>query len=220
MALRSMEGQIEEFVEGLMARAFGSGLQPVEIGRRLRRVAVRDRRVNVKGVAIAANRFVIELSQADHDRILGQGSTITRDLIDEVRGAATREGLSFSGPVAVELTASPTRRAGTFSISGVFDDTPAPLQAAALQLSDGRQVEISAAGVRIGRHHENDLVIDESNVSRFHAQVLPGDQGWRLVDNNSTNGTRVDGVACTVCDLSDGDIITIGAATIVFRLHS
>jgi hypothetical protein len=217
MALRAMEGQIEEFVEGLMSRAFGSGLQPVEIGRRLRRVAVRDRRVNVKGIAIAANRFVIELSEADHERILGPGSSISGDLIDEVREAAAREGLSFAGPVTVDLTISPTRRIGTFSISGLFDDTPAPVQPAVLQLSDGRVIELDAAGVRIGRHHENDLVIDESNVSRFHAQVVPGDERWRLIDNNSTNGTRVDGLVCTVCDLSDGAIINIGPATIIFR---
>ncbi len=212
-----MEGQIEEFVEGLMARAFGSGLQPVEIGRRLRRVAVRDRRVNVKGIAIAANRFVIELSEADHERILGPGSSISRDLIDEVREAAAREGLSFAGPVTVDMTISSTRRTGTFSISGMFDDTPAPVQPAVLQLSDGRVIELDVAGVRIGRHHENDLVIDESNVSRFHAQILPGDEGWRLIDNNSTNGTRVNGLVCTVRDLSDGAIINIGPATILFR---
>ncbi len=223
MALRAMEGQIEEFVEGLMARAFGSGLQPVEIGRRLRRVAVRDRQVNVKGVATVANRFVIELSPDDHDRVGAQGSSIVRDLVDEVRTVVAREQLTFAGPLSVELVENPERRRGTFSIERSFDDGPA-VQPAGLRLADGRVVDLGSAGLRIGRHPDNDIVIDESNVSRYHAQVLPGDDQWLVVDSGSTNGTRVNnlqigGQSEPPVRLGDGDIIMVGPASFTFTLH-
>lgn len=218
-----MEGQIEEFVEGLMARAFGSGLQPVEIGRRLRRVALRDRRVNVKGVATVANRFVIELSPEDHDRIAAQGSSIIRDLVDEVRTVIGREQLTFAGPVSVELVEDPDRRRGTFSIERSFDDGPV-VQPAGLRLADGRVVDLGPAGLRIGRHPDNDIVIDESNVSRYHAQVLPEDDHWLVVDKDSTNGTRVNSQPVgppgePQMPLSDGDIIIIGPASFTFNLQ-
>lgn len=221
MALRAMEGQIEEFVEGLMARAFGSGLQPVEIGRRLRRVALRDRRVNVKGVVTVANRFVVDLSPEDHQRLQAQSPSILRDLVDEVRSVVAREQLTFAGPVSVAFTESSERRRGTFSIERSFDDGPS-VQPADLVLSDGRNVDLGSAGLRIGRHPDNDIVIDESNVSRFHAQVIPEDDHWIVLDNHSTNGTRVNDrrigeAGQTEIDLTDGDTIIVGPATFTFR---
>ena len=221
MALRSVEGQIEEFVEGLMARAFGSGIQPVEIGRRLRRVVLRDRRVNVKGVVTVANRFVVELASEDHDRILEQCPSIVRDLIDEVRSVVAREQLEFAGPVSVEFTGSPERRIGTFSIERTFDDGPA-VQGADLILTDGRTVDLGASGLRIGRHPENDIVIDEQNVSRFHAQIIPDEEQWIVLDNRSTNGTRINdqrigGNGRTDVALNDGDVVTVGPTTLTFR---
>lgn len=221
MALRSVEGQIEEFVEGLMARAFGSGIQPVEIGRRLRRVVVRDRRVNVKGAVTVANRFVIELSSEDYQRIVSQGPSIVRDLIDEVRTVVAREQLEFAGPVSVEFAENPDRRIGTFSIERSFEDGPA-IQTADLVLTDGRTVDLGSAGLRIGRHPENDIVIDEQNVSRFHAQIIPDDDQWIVLDNRSTNGTRVNdqrigGNGRTDVVLTDGDVVTVGPASLTFR---
>ena len=221
MALRSVEGQIEEFVEGLMARAFGSGIQPVEIGRRLRRAVVRDRRVNVKGVVTVANRFVVELAEEDHHRMLQQGPSIVRDLIDEMRSVVAREQLVFAGPVSVEFTSDPDRRIGTFSIERSFEDGPA-VPTADLTLTDGRTVDLGAAGIRIGRHPENDIVIDEQNVSRFHAQIIPDEEQWIVLDNRSTNGTRVNdqrigGNGRTDVVLNDGDIVTVGPASLTFR---
>ncbi len=220
MALRSVEGQIEEFVEGLMARAFGSGLQPVEIGRRLRRVAVRERQVSVKGRAVAANQYVVELATDDYQRILDQTTTITRDLIEEVRQAATKDGLTFAGPVTVDLVAAEGRRRGTFSIRSSFDDSPVLAQPAVLVTAEGHEWDLGTAGVRIGRHHDNDVVIEESNVSRFHAHVMPIDAGWHLVDNDSTNGTRLNGVFVDRQELADGDRFTVGSATFTFSHRS
>jgi len=55
--------------------------------------------------------------------------------------------------------------------------------------------ELDAAVVRIGRGAENELVIDESAISRVHARI-EGEAGiWRIVDLGSTNGTSVDLVA-------------------------
>lgn len=48
--------------------------------------------------------------------------------------------------------------------------------------------------VTMGRAENNDLVIPDGRVSKFHAYFrLLGDR-WLLTDANSTNGTRVDGV--------------------------
>jgi hypothetical protein len=47
--------------------------------------------------------------------------------------------------------------------------------------------------VRIGRATDNDVVIDNKRISRYHAQLRWVETSWLLYDLDSTNGTYVDG---------------------------
>jgi pSer/pThr/pTyr-binding forkhead associated (FHA) protein len=69
----------------------------------------------------------------------------------------------------------------------------------------------------IGRTEENDVVIDQSNVSRHHARVVRRGDRWLLQDLGSTNGTWLGGQAVDERLLVDGDAIRIGRAQIVFK---
>ncbi|GHA76045.1 GAF domain-containing protein [Cognatilysobacter bugurensis] len=48
--------------------------------------------------------------------------------------------------------------------------------------------------VRIGRSAECDLVLEDSSVSRVHAELVAENAGWRLRDLDSKNGVHVDGM--------------------------
>ena len=75
--------------------------------------------------------------------------------------------------------------------------------------------------VRIGRHPENDLVMDSTMVSRFHSRITWDRQVERplIFDNGSQNGTIVDGNAVRTAEsLRDGSRIAIGPFVIRVEL--
>jgi len=57
----------------------------------------------------------------------------------------------------------------------------------------GRKYEIHSALTNIGRGGHNDIVLGDESVSDSHAKIQKRDNGWFVVDQESTNGTYVGG---------------------------
>lgn len=75
----------------------------------------------------------------------------------------------------------------------------------------------------IGRSDDNQVVIDDSQISRHHARIeLKGEELY-IVDLGSSNGTSVNGIAIkpeSQHQLKSGDVISIGNASLTVRLTS
>ncbi|MHC4608053.1 MAG: FHA domain-containing protein [Planctomycetota bacterium] len=72
----------------------------------------------------------------------------------------------------------------------------------------------------IGRSKEADIFLDDPMSSRRQCEVHKrAGGGYILVDLGSKNGTYVNGSAVSTWSLTDGDLISIGETTIMFRLH-
>jgi diguanylate cyclase (GGDEF)-like protein len=62
----------------------------------------------------------------------------------------------------------------------------------------------------LGRGNDCDIRINDHSVSRRHARIQPGSDGYYAVDLQSTNGTFVNDVPATLCRLKDGDYLRVG----------
>jgi hypothetical protein len=90
----------------------------------------------------------------------------------------------------------------------------------ALVLVDGRRVVIGSSGATIGRSRQCDVVIDDGNVSRQHAEIRPRGGSWVISDLGSTNGTSVNGRPIQGPEvLRPGDDVSLGGAKIRFELE-
>ena len=65
----------------------------------------------------------------------------------------------------------------------------------------------------IGRHPDNDVVIDDATVSQHHAVIEQTAAGYQIRDLGSTNGLRVNGDKTAVSALNRDRHATIGKHT-------
>lgn len=93
-----------------------------------------------------------------------------------------------------------------------------------VMLPDGTKQLVSLKNgdsVRAGRELHNDIVIEDSIVSREHAQFDCSSFGVVVTDLSSRNGTFLNGTRLTsMKDLNSKDVVDIGSARIVLNLRS
>jgi len=84
--------------------------------------------------------------------------------------------------------------------------------------SDGGRKSVHIQGLKtsIGRSKSNSLVINDSEISSNHAEIIVSRDGFLLKDLGSANGTYVNGEKISDCYLYLGDEITLGTTKLVF----
>lgn len=99
-----------------------------------------------------------------------------------------------------------------------LDPVPAAPTRAVLAGS-GRRNVLSGERLVIGRSRDCDIVVDDANVSRRHAELRHDAGGWRVVDLGSTNGVKVNRRRVDQAVLEHGDRITLGLTDLDFELE-
>lgn len=216
MGIGQFEQRLERLVEGTVARTFRSGVQPVEIGRRLTREMDLRRYAGVHGL-IVPNSFEVSIAHEDMDRFEPFLSTLVRELEDAAREHAKSEGYSFVGPVSVSIHSDEGRARGTVQVDSEVREVPGGWPQASLVLASGESILVGEEPVIIGRLPSCSIVLPDANVSRRHAEVRREENTIILRDLGSTNGTKVNGARTEAQELKDGDEIIVGTTKMRFE---
>ncbi len=90
----------------------------------------------------------------------------------------------------------------------------------ALLLLDGKRLLVGPGGVTLGRSRQCEVVLDDPNVSRQHAEIRPRGGSWVLSDLGSTNGSRINGRTVERPEVvRPGDEIEIGTTVLRFEVE-
>ncbi len=85
---------------------------------------------------------------------------------------------------------------------------------------EGRRMRIGPDGATLGRSRQCEVVIDDANVSRQHAEIRPRGGSWVLTDLGSTNGSSLNGRRIVGPEvLKPGDEIELGTSVVTFELE-
>ena len=210
MAKGTVERRIENVFEGMFARAFKSGIKPMQIGRRLLQVADAERDLDAQGRRVVPNTYIVQLSPADREGFADIEPAMLYELTEALRQHVKTEGYHVSGKARVALRTNTDLRKGRFDITAKNVDqegnsqevpvTPPEADAApiapvipihgdappaVLTVPGGQRVELHEGHYVVGRHLECDIVISDSNVSRRHAEFVCAGRDV-IVDRKST----------------------------------
>ena len=144
----------------------------------------------------------------------------TEDAEEEVvdTGAIQDNAASASFGVAEEALTSPGDMASESDTLPAASDTgvePGPR----LLLPSGAAFDIPEGTSSVGRRDANNVVIPDSYTSGHHAQLVREGQAVFVVDQNSTNGTQLNGIRLPPGErspLQDGDVLTFGQTQVIF----
>lgn len=120
-------------------------------------------------------------------------------------------GSSVAEPIMPQTTAFP----GNHVPAGQGTSTPR-----LVNLNTNRSFKLTNPTTMLGRAITSDIVLDDLNVSRTHAEVQRETAAlWKIADLGSTNGTLVNGKHIASAVLNEGDRITLGTTTFLFTYN-
>jgi hypothetical protein len=229
--VQRFENRLEQMVSGAFARAFRSAVQPVELAAALQREVDNSAQILSRDRRLVPNRFQVELSSTDHERLAPYSATLTRELTTILREHADEQHYVFTGPVSIDLAQADDLGTGRFRVRSRAQALVESHQPPGVRAGAGTGVYVEVNGTRhplvppglvVGRGSDADLRINDPGVSRRHAEIRvveSGPQGPEVsvLDLGSTNGLQVDGRRSTQARLGDGSRVRIGNTDLVVR---
>lgn len=116
---KEIERRLEGLMEGFFTRVFRSGLQPVEVGRKILREMDENRTLSVNRV-YAPNDFQIELSADDHPRFEQMEAGLTREFSELVIEQAKENRWNLMGVPRFSFTLKDQLHKGQFKVSAAL----------------------------------------------------------------------------------------------------
>lgn len=243
--LDSLERLAEEMVEGSSRRVFRPRLEPVQVAKAAAKALDETQTIGPGGPQVA-NHYLVRLNAADVERFAPYQRTMLEWILNYLDEYTRDRGLTPIGAWRVQMQADASVAEGGVRVDARFADAAASTTAspptddaghtrkwtapdsrlarprncrAVLVLEPGERLSVDAerAAISLGRALENSIPIQDSRVSRFHAEIAFVENEFLVRDLDSTNGTLLANGRVTEAVLRDGDEISLGGFRLTFH---
>ncbi len=233
---RDFEKKLESLFEGVFLKAFKSGVQPVELGKKLVREAEENKSIGVSRIYIP-NRYTLGLSSSDKSRFESYEAVLVSELENLLINHAKDKEFSLFDRPRVLFTEDKKLTKGQFWVKSRMEGE-LPTEAARASrrkptraVKEGSPAQLVLVGsedypqvfpldqdiLTLGRLGTNEIVLPDVSVSRSHARMVREKGEFRIEDLGSTNGTYVNGQRVSSETLNNGDVLRLGNIQLEFR---
>jgi pSer/pThr/pTyr-binding forkhead associated (FHA) protein len=230
--LSRLEAHIQNIIEGGASRLLPHSTIEQELAQQLIAVMRNGAKADDQGQIFAPDYYVIILSPAQA-RALQENTAVIDGLSNSLVNSAKTARILFKTPPIVRIVEDPDYYAPDMHIRAGFNQDQAGITKAGSLNPDNLEETISSSSdflivngtmifpltkpvINIGRREENDLVLDDLQVSRQHAQLRMVKGRYIIFDLDSTSGTLVNNQPISQHILNPGDVISLAGNTLVF----
>jgi len=238
--LSRFETLAERLVEGTFGRWFAGRLHPLEVALQLARAMEDAQVLNLRGERLAPNLYWVYLNPEDYSALQEAQPTLPEDLARSVSELAAQAELALAQPPIVEIHSADSISRRQVSVAARYvplesvepggtsemdaqasaalraELERAPDAAPFLILDGRRTVPLTRPMVTIGRGLDNDVVVDDTRVSRHHVQLRRRAGRYVVYDLGSSGGTMVNGDRVSECLLQAGDVISLAGVQVIY----
>ncbi len=236
--LQHLERWIEQLVEEPFVRLFAGRLLPQDVARHLVRALEDGERLGVDGVPEVPGRYRIELCPGDLAELRRHHPDLESQLEAALGDLVGRIELRVPEPPAVVLHANPELAPRSVTIVPADRGAPrsdqtqdlvhARLEQALTTGANGggpkayliirgeRTVDLDGDRIGIGRALDNEVIVEERQISRYHAELQLRCGRYILRDLDSTGGTVVNGYPIREVVLRPGDVISLSGIDLIY----
>lgn len=237
-----LESWIEQLVEAPFVRLFAGRLFAQDVARHLARALEDGERVGADGTPEVPGRYRIALNPEDLAALQTHHPDLDMQLAIDLQAVADNMQVRLMEPPAILLepraelpmravritptthtpfAQNPTRDLDLESIRQRIEqdeaDTLGANELRAYLIVQGTHTfDLSQPMVRIGRALDNDLILEDPRVSRYHAQLRCRYRRYILQDMGSRGGTTVNGFPIQEIVLRPGDVISLCGVDLIY----
>jgi len=226
--LRKVEEKAQELFEKSISRLLGGSNRHRELARQLVNQVEES---HYQGRI--CDQFWIHITADEIEKIERESDTLELDLARFLVNYAGESGYSYLGPLQVTFIAGEDSTLRNPLIAPACSvarlESTKALQAVnngallddlrfldAFLIDRAKHIPLDQTTITIGRHLENDIIIDSKNVSRRHAQIRWHQGVFVIHDLGSKAGTAKNGVPVRESVLRPGDVIIIGGSSYIY----
>lgn len=240
-ALSRFEQFMESMVEDSVARLFRSPVQPAEIAKRLERAMESNQTISVRRV-IVPHLYRVYLHPQDYrDFPARLRLDLEREMATYLNDLALERKFTLLEHPKVQMSEDPAVPRRTIQVAietadphaGDANSSTQVLSATGQQHANARngrtaalliettggmhRMPLASTLLTIGRGLNNDIILEDTRVSRNHAQLRYKSRRFWINDLSTTNGTFINGERISEADLRHGDVISLGGLELTFE---
>ncbi|MEY2900460.1 MAG: hypothetical protein RL247_626 [Actinomycetota bacterium] len=213
--LDSFERSVERLVGGAFAKAFSSGVHPIEIVAGLKKEMDSRAKEISRTRILAPHIYYCGLGVEDHARLTSLGDGFSTEIVTALNAYAKERGYGLAHPLSLNWEVTGSLSEGMIDIRS---DTVGKVVWIPTLTWDSVRYPLIKKSTVIGRGTDSDIHVVAKGVSRHHAEVRWDGKRAEVVDLGSTNGTKLDGSRIKRAALPDKCALEVGQARILFEV--